>query len=88
MLTDCFAKSYRITMQLIEQRISGRAKNRREILSPVPSIAGSALPIALIKNLPVKFEKKQAVENRPDFASWNMPEPESGVIRCREHDFW
>lgn len=78
-------------MQLIEEQgISNRQKNRREILPLLSSINRPDQPgtIAVIKKMPVKFEKKQPAEKRADFSSWNMPVQENGVIKCREHDFW
>ena len=77
-------------MQLLEQKlIVNRAKNKG-VVSPLlskfghPDLLGT---IAVVKKMPVKFEKKPISQKQGDFSSWNMPEQENGVIKCREHDF-
>ncbi len=76
-------------MQLVaEQQIVRPPKEIRKI-SPRYSADFADQPgkTGVIKTMPVKFEKKQKPEKPADFSSWSMPEQETGVIKCREHDF-
>lgn len=77
-------------MQLaVEKKIINRSKKLGERSAPFSSlgIRGEPGKIGVVKAMPVKFEKKQQQEKPLDFSSWNMPEQENGVIKCREYDF-
>ncbi len=77
-------------MPLIEEkRIIDRTK--RGHAAPLLTSLGGVdyrVSTAVVKAMPVKFEKKQLVEKPADYSSWNMPLQEDGVIKCREHEFW
>ena len=80
---------YPIHMQLVaEQNISNPPKQIRKI-SPRYSSGFTIEPgkTGVLKTMPVKFETKQQPGKPADFSSWNMPQQEMGVIKCREHDF-
>lgn len=77
-------------MQLaVEKKVINRSKKLRELSAPFSSfgIRSEMGKIGVVKAMPVKFEKKQQKEKPLDFSSWNMPEQENGVIKCRDHDF-
>lgn len=78
-------------MQVLEEkRKLNRQKDPGEPASLFTSICRPGLPgnTAVIKKLPVKFEKKQVFDKPADFSSWSMPAQEEGVIKCRKHEFW
>ena len=76
-------------MQLVaEKKIAERPKRIREISSRFSSgLTNQPGKPAVVKTMPVKFEKKEQPEKASDFSSWSMPDQEMGVIKCREHDF-
>lgn len=76
-------------MQLaLEKPIIHRSKKMRQIPPRFSSALTSQLDkVGVVKAMPVKFEKKEQHEKNMDFSGWNMPEQETGVIKCREHDF-
>ncbi|MGZ5218704.1 MAG: hypothetical protein ACXWV6_13210 [Chitinophagaceae bacterium] len=76
-------------MQLaLEKPILHRSKKIRQIPPRFSSASPNQLDkVGVIKAMPVIFEKKEQHERKSDFTGWSMPEQETGVIKCREHDF-
>jgi hypothetical protein len=77
-------------MQLLEQKlIVNRAKNNGVVSPMLSTLCCPDQPgnVAVVKKMPVKFEKKPITQKQGDFSSWNMPVQENGVIKCRDHDF-
>ena len=77
-------------MQLLEEKhVVRRAKNNSVVSAMLSTFSYPDQPanIAVVKKMPVKFEKKPISQKQGDFSSWNMPVQENGVIKCREHDF-
>lgn len=88
-MTDLPAKSSKAMPLIAEKSLIGCTKSPETHLPGLPALVQQSAQKALIKTLPVRFEKKkQAVKEFTDFSTWNMPEQESGVIKCRDHDFW
>jgi hypothetical protein len=76
-------------MQLVAEQTPVHPSKRIRKISPRYSSGFFDEPgePGVVKTMPVKFSIRQQPEKPADFSSWNMPEQEIGVIKCREHDF-
>jgi hypothetical protein len=75
-------------MQLLEKPIINRQKKPGKILPATGSFNMTSLPAKVVNIMPVRTDKKREQDTGADFANWNMPEQETGVIKCRKHDFF
>lgn len=51
-------------------------------------VNGLTRKMGMVKPIDSKMIKRQRLEKPTEFLTWNLPEQDSGYIKCREHDFF